>query len=157
LAGSSGKNMKKNIVAPRGYYFRVVKGIYGGWSVKLYKRKIGEIGHINLVRVYTGCYATHSHLDNKFHNKGLGALLYAKAIQWGIKHGYRIRSSGGSSRDAQRVWRGSTLKRWFDIKVKPGIDYYSKNPDPNRDTFYPRLKETKCRARSKKVNVKRRK
>ena len=84
--------------------------------------------------------------------------MYAKAIQWGIENGYRIKSSGGSSSDALRVWRGSTLKRFFDIKVKPGRNYHDQTHNPEYDTFYPRpKKEDRCRVSSKKRPAKRRK
>jgi GNAT superfamily N-acetyltransferase len=155
----NGETMKK-VVAPKGYFFRVTKNYYGGYSVKLFKkRKEGEIGHVNLVRLYSKCYATHSYLSPQFRNKGLGARMYAKAIQWCLERGLRVRSSGSSSDDAQKVWRGSFLKRFFDVKVKPGVDYRDKKtPVPRHDTFYPHpKKETRCRASSKKVNAKKRK
>jgi GNAT superfamily N-acetyltransferase len=156
----SGEVMKK-VIAPKGYSLRVIKGTYSGWSVKLFKKRSGkkseEVGHVNLAPLYSGCYATHSYLQPQYRNKGLGAVMYAKAIQWGLERGYRIRSSGSSSEDAQKVWRGSFLKRYFDIKVKFGVDYRDKKtPVPRYDTFYPRpKKEVPCRASSKKRPVKR--
>lgn len=148
-------NMKK-VIAPKGFFFKVerIRG-QGFVSVKLFKRKRKnslEIGHVNLCRD-EGWYSTHSYLHDEYRNKGLGALMYAKAIQWGKEHGLRVKSSGGSSADAQRVWRGSSLARWFDIKVR---NVYSNNP--NQDTFYPHIKkEDRCRASSKKHLAKRRK
>lgn len=147
----------KKVIAPKGYFFRIVKDCYSGWSVQLHKRNKGEVGHVNLVREYSGCYSTHSYLEAGYRNKGFGARMYAKAIQFGIERGWRVRSSGGSSEEAQRVWRGSTIKRWFDIKVKRGYNYGSEVPNPGYDTFYPRLKkEELARKLAKKRNAKRR-
>jgi hypothetical protein len=39
-----------------------------------------EIGHVNLIKVRDGYYETHSDLEDEFHGKGLGALMYARAI-----------------------------------------------------------------------------
>jgi GNAT superfamily N-acetyltransferase len=147
----SGEVMKK-VIAPKGYYFRVVKPyVHGGFSIRLFKKNnSGEIGHVNLQRKDNGDYGTHSYLFPQYRNQGLGALMYAKAIQWGREHGLRVRSSGGSSDDAQRVWRGSSLQRWFDVKVKSGYER-------RQDTFYPRLKkEDRCPVSSKKRPAKKR-
>lgn len=152
----------KKVIAPKGYFFRIIKDAYYCTSIQLHKRnKRGtkEVGHVNLVREYSACYSTHSYLSPSYRNKGLGALMYAKAIQYGIEQGWRVRSSGGSSTEAQRVWRGSTLKRWFDVKVRLGKNYHDKTPNPDYDTFFPRPKEEKkrCRVLSKKRPAKKRK
>lgn len=135
-------DMMKKVIAPKGYSFKIKSDRdYGSYDevfvIELHKKKKGRIGTVRLVKSYKGCYCTHSDLDDDYHNRGLGTLMYAKAIQWGLKQGYRIRSSGGSSFEAQRVWRGSSLKRWFDIKIKR--DHHSSD----YDTFYPYPKKEK--------------
>lgn len=150
----------KKVIAPKGFFFRIVKDYYSSWSVQLCLKETGhEVGHVNLCHEYSGCYSTHSHLDSKYRGRKLGAIMYAKAIQFGMSRGWRVRSSGGSSEDAQRVWRGSTLKRWFEIKVRKGRDYYTKELNPHCDTFFPKAKEEKrkrCRVSSKKRPAKKR-
>jgi GNAT superfamily N-acetyltransferase len=86
-----------------------------------------EIGHVSLIKVREGYFETHSSLNNEFHGKGLGALLYARAIQYALDIGWGVRSSGQSSELAQRVWRGKTIRKYFSIKLQKGEDsYYDK-------------------------------
>jgi len=129
------------VIAPKGFHFVVRQNPYDSYSIsiKLFKKN-KEIGHVNLVREYKGTYSTHSYLEPKYHNKGLGALMYAKAIQWGMEHCYRVRSSGSSSDAAQRMWRGKKITKWFDIKVRRGKDYNGVI-QPSYDTFYPKPKK----------------
>lgn len=129
------------VIAPKGFSFKVIRHDSYRIMVYLLKGPHNEVGHITLSQEYPGCYATHSTLLPRYRGKGLGALMYAKAIQWGLEHGYRVRSSGSSSQDAQRVWRGKSLRKWFDIRVKKGKDYYTKELRPDYDTFYPHLKK----------------
>lgn len=114
------------IRAPKGFTFRVKKVNERYTSVALYETMANrEIGHVSLIKVRTGYYETHSDLDENFHGKGLGALMYARAIQHALEKGWGIRSSGSSSQDAQRVWRGKTIRKYFSIKLK------RQNDDPN--------------------------
>jgi len=152
----------KKVIAPKGYFFKVVKDYYrnDGYFVKLFKRGIDEeIGNVNLVEEYSKCYETHSYLMPEYRNKGLGARMYAKAIQWGHERGYRVRSSGGPSDDAKRVWRGSFLKRFFDVRVYRCRHYRNKKIfGPIYKTFYPLpKKEDRCRVSLKKRSAKKRK
>lgn len=76
-----------------------------------------KIGNVNLQR-YRGKYTTHSFLNEKYHNKGLGIFLYAKAIAWCIKNNYRVTSSGSSSYKAKTLWESSRLREYFHIKKR---------------------------------------
>lgn len=49
--------------------------------------------------------------------------MYAKAIQWGLDHGFKMRSSGNPSVYAQQVWNGSSLRRFFSIRKNPDYVY----------------------------------
>jgi hypothetical protein len=120
-----GKSAK--IVAPKGYIFKSKKFDQYLTRITLHVAKSDKkIGYVSLVRVRPGYCETHSNLDSAYHNKGLGALLYAKAIQYGLSKKWRVQSSGSSSSMAQRVWKGKTLRKYFSIK-------YKKNP---HDTYY---------------------
>ena len=116
------------IRAPKGFTFRVKRVSDRLTTVSLTRTmSSNEIGHVNLIRVREGYYETHSDLNDEFHGKGLGALMYARAIQHALEKGWRVQSSGSSSSDAQRVWRGKTIRKYFSIKLKKGDDpYYDK-------------------------------
>lgn len=74
-----------------------------------------SIGDVLLEREDSKTFVTHSELDSFYRNKGLGTLIYAKAIAWAINHGYKVRSSGDSSDMAKRVWNGRGLRKYFKI------------------------------------------
>lgn len=115
------------IKAPKGYSFKVQKVTANYTKVTLHVVKGRQIGYVNLVKVRQDFYATHSGLDSAYHNKGLGALMYARAIQHALEKGWRVSSSGSSSDAAQRVWKGKTIRKYFSIKYKKGSDrYYDK-------------------------------
>ncbi len=86
-------------------------------SVKL-MQGANEIGYINLRPNYTkdNLYETHSWLHPDYRGKGIGTKLYARAIQYCLVNNYRVRSSGGSSSDAQRVWKSKSLRKYFYIR-----------------------------------------
>ena len=117
---------------PTGFFFKTSTGTYGDIFIKLYKRfrnSNRKIGQIRLVNEGKNKYATHSNLDYRYHNKGLGALMYSKAIEWCLQRGFRCQSSGYSSDDAKRVWQGKTIRKYFDIKVKQTESGQWANPD----------------------------
>jgi GNAT superfamily N-acetyltransferase len=117
----------KKIRAPKGYYFKVFKADkYRDVRVVLFTTiDHRQIGSVNLEKIPRGnFYATHSNLHFEHRNKKLGALMYAKAIQWCHDNGFNARSSGSSSSDAQRVWKSKTLNARFKIKVRNRTDYY---------------------------------
>jgi GNAT superfamily N-acetyltransferase len=123
--------MSKSIAkvrAPKGFTFRVSKMNERYTKVTLRLTLTNrEIGHVSLIKVREGYYETHSDLSSEYHGKGLGALLYARAIQHGLEKGWRVQSSGSSSSEAQRVWRGKSIRKYFSIKLKKGDDpYYDK-------------------------------
>lgn len=111
--------------APKGYYFKIEDYGNNNFYVRLYDRKnkvgTGPIGHIHLTNAY-GAHKkylmTHSSLNRDYHGKGLGAYMYARAIQFALDNGYKVRSSGGSSEMAQRVWRGHYIRKWFRITAR---------------------------------------
>jgi GNAT superfamily N-acetyltransferase len=76
------------------------------------------IGNVELVKWGNDSFATHSTLDPRYWNKGLGTLIYAKAIAWALNHGYKVRSSGGSSDMAKRMWNGRGIRQLFDIQKR---------------------------------------
>lgn len=118
-------NSIPKIRAPKGFSFRVKKVNQRYTSVSLHTTMPNrEIGHVSLIKVREGYYETHSDLNEDFHGKGLGALMYARAIQHALEKGWGVRSSGSSSSDAQRVWRGKTIRKYFAIKLKKGEDQY---------------------------------
>lgn len=115
-------NIVKKVKAPKGFKFIVRKNFYNNWQVnlyKVYKSHSVPIGNIELIRSYGKTYETHSNLESEFHNKGLGALMYAKAIEWCLLRGYKCKSSGYPSGDAIRVWKGETIRKFFAIKARP--------------------------------------
>lgn len=125
------KEIKKSelarVRAPKGYSFKVVPPDYaGGYTyVRLFKKGVPyHIGQISLENYGANTFATHSRLEDAYHGKGLGAIMYAKAIQWCLDNGYKVRSSGSPSEYAQRVWGGSSLRRYFSIRQIQNGSYY---------------------------------
>jgi GNAT superfamily N-acetyltransferase len=118
--------MKKkiNVRAPNGfrvkYRFEQYRGEIHNVYCELFDMSNNHyaIGQVELVRYRKGTFATHSNLDTKYWNQGLGRLIYSKAIAWALNHGYKVRSSGGSSDMAKRVWSGKGLRQLFDIQKK---------------------------------------
>ena len=110
--------MATKVKAPNGFSFRVHKS-GSTVLVALHKNGVKElIGRVTLVRVKPRIYETHSWLDQMFRNKGFGTLIYAKAIQWGLDHDFRVRSSSGTSEEAQRVWNGKGLRKFFSLRKR---------------------------------------
>ena len=108
------------IDVPKGYSFKISKGPYGrGAYIRLHTIKcLYHIGTVNLEKIRTGYYATHSYLQSEYRNKGLGVLLYAKAIQYALRKGWKVQSSGASSEMAAKVWKSRTIRKYFTIKYK---------------------------------------
>jgi GNAT superfamily N-acetyltransferase len=109
--------------APAGFYFKITPGDYG-FTVSLYKRRKRSnkmVGYIKLERheIITRnkfILETHSWLAPRLRGKGIGSLMYARAIQYALDHGHRVQSSGLSSDFAVRVWEGHYLRKHFKIK-----------------------------------------
>ncbi len=115
------------IPAPKGFTIKVDKKDPYHVMVKLFRAgnaKRAFIGRVTLYQRSAGVYETHSYLDDYYHGRGLGALLYARAIKWGMEQGYLVRSSGSSSDKARRVWEGKTLRKFFSIKKRKGEQVY---------------------------------
>ena len=67
-------------------------------------------------------YRTHSTLDSKYHGKGLGTMMYAKAIQWALSEGHRVSSSGDSSMLAKRMWTGKSIRKYCKVVARVRAD-----------------------------------
>ena len=108
--------------APNGFHWKI-DDYYHGESVyvKLCDSKDHVIGKITLDRLTekpVPQYLTHSYLDHEYHGKGWGTKMYARAIQWCLERGYRVRSSGYSSENAKRVWKGKGIREKFVIRQR---------------------------------------
>lgn len=109
---------KKVIRCPAGFYFKI-ENDSAGYQVLLFDKsnrkcrgkKPEDIGYIFLERIYENQYQTHSGLDDKYHGKGLGALLYAKAISFALKNNFKVMSYAYPSIEAENVWTYSRLLR----------------------------------------------
>lgn len=138
------KQSSVKIRAPHGYFFSVAKDRYEGKlesvtiELRLSKHRDQIVGTVALCHYDDIWYETHSDLNPEHHGKGLGTLLYAKAIQWGTKHGLKVRSSGCSSSMALRVWRGKTLRKY--CKVRTRYTRYDGKPKSEYDIFFARAK-----------------
>lgn len=121
------KSELARVRAPKGYYFEIDEPQFAGCYayVKLYKKGTDRyIGKLSLEPWGAKSYCTHSMLDDAYHGKGLGAIMYAKAIQWCLDNGYKVSSSASPSNMAQRVWGGSSLRRYFSIRKTKESSYY---------------------------------
>lgn len=122
-------NVENRVRAPRGFHFKIVEyknKKYPGSdhtrvSLRNSKDPEREIGHVMLYKqkrrrqIY---WETHSSLNQEYHGKGLGSTMYAKAIQWCLDNGYKVRSSGASSDMAKRVWNGQKIRQFFSIRKR---------------------------------------
>lgn len=114
--------MKSTVRAPRGFKWKITT-----YSPTHYDFAIIELhttsGHyVGSVRLCPGdrdkkIAETHSDLDSPYRGRGYGTKLYVRAIQWGLAHGYKVRSSGSSSSDAQRVWEGKGIRQYFQLRT----------------------------------------
>ena len=136
------KTVLPTLRAPKGYHFKVERSGKYHTYIRLFDSTKMQVGYISLVKLnYNDTekrWATHSYLRYDLHGKGLGALLYSKAIEWGLKHGYKIRSSGASSDMAQRVWKGKSLRQYFSIRHRA-------NKIHSAGTWYAYPKKATCK------------
>lgn len=127
--------MTIKIKAPKGFEFKIRKDKYDGRvSIELHpkdskKKAGGYIGRVNLVKAGVDAfgkdvYETHSYLNEDYRQRGFGTLMYARAIQWGVEHGYKVRSSTSTSAEAQRVWNGKSIRQFFSVKKKSWRNRY---------------------------------
>lgn len=107
------------INTPKGFSFRVNARDRKHVAIQLF-RSGNFIGRVTLYKRSTGVYETHSYLDDRYHGKGLGAIMYMRAIKWALEHKCSVRSSGASSDKARRVWEGKTIRKFFSIKKRKG-------------------------------------
>jgi GNAT superfamily N-acetyltransferase len=90
-----------------------------------------QVGSINLcfTKKINGRlkYETHSQLNPPYQNKGLGLLIYQRAIEFCLMNGYRISSSCSPSLMAQRLWKSRKLRSNFKVrKIKNYTFCYQK-------------------------------
>lgn len=110
--------MATKVKAPRGFSFKIRK-MGSSIFVALHKNGVKEvIGRVTLAKVAPKVYETHSWLHLDYRNKGFGTLIYARAIQWGFDNDSRVRSSGRSSGDAQRVWNGKGIRKYCSLRKR---------------------------------------
>jgi GNAT superfamily N-acetyltransferase len=133
--------MNIRIKLPVNYSFKVEK-LHDYWdgekiSVRLmYGKNHTRVGYVDLIPSYRKrSYQTHSYLDPKHRGKKLGALMYAKAIQYCHVNNLPVRSSGESSEDAQRVWNGKTLRKFFVIHKRYNNAWARQNKDDYEATW----------------------
>lgn len=89
--------------------------------VQLLDAKNNTVGKITLHEVSkrpTRQYETHSYMDEEYRGRGWGTKIYARAIQWCLERGYRVKSSGYSSDMAARVWTGNGIREKFAIRKR---------------------------------------
>lgn len=122
---------EKRVRAPRGFHFTIrvstnacfPSSDYAIVSLRDSKNPAQEIGHVSLYRQFypkmrRDHWETHSQLDSRYWGQGLGGTMYAKAIQWCLDRGYKVRSSGASSDMAKRVWNGKKIRQYFSIRKR---------------------------------------
>ena len=126
------------IRAPKGHHFFIYQEHDKNYiHVILLDKHNRKVGYVDLHVPYPykqKKVATHSYLSHHLRGKKIGTKIYAKAIEWALKHGYKVKSSGSSSEDATRVWQGKGLRKLFDIKSRHtdyGLTWYA-NPKPNK-------------------------
>ena len=119
---------------PQGYALKFTQNSNACYVVELLCHGV-MIGNIRLVNVRTNfgsnavnVLETHSNLDPKFRNCGLGVAMYAGAIKFGLQQGSAVVSSYAPSTLAKRVWTSQRLaqefvimklaKRWWVFKEK---------------------------------------
>ena len=135
--------MIAKIKAPTGFRFKTVVQSQYRTEIQLFdteKYKRSDyyarypIGSVSLVRdPDNGFFRTHALLSYDYHHRGLGVLMYAKAIQWALSHGERVSSSGRSSDMARRLWKSKSLRKYFMIKHLPNQLY--KNDVFNKERY----------------------
>lgn len=130
--GASPSEETKPIRCPKGYRFKITHRMYrsSGYissslpkgdtriiQVQLINTHLKEeVGYVDLVMTIDRFWETHSALDALEQGKGLGVLMYAKAISVGLKHGRQIvKSSARPSAQAIRVWKSRRLNNVYDI------------------------------------------
>jgi len=114
---------KITIRAPNGFQVRYRIHVYNKQIENVYcdlydlsKPSHEPVGWVELDRGVGKTFHTHSELFREYHNRKLGVLLYSKAIAWALNHGFKVRSSGGSSDMAKRVWNSKSLRKNFKIR-----------------------------------------
>lgn len=132
---------KITIRAPKGFRVRYQVNTYDNRIESVYCELVthpaGEYaGNVELERLNHSTFITHANLRYPYHNKGLGTMLYAKAIAWAFNHGFKVRSSGDSSSMAKRVWEGKGLRKYFNIRKL----YVKSNRLIAEETWYPSRK-----------------
>lgn len=127
--------MGNKISPPKNFKFKVhnIKSQYHSYEFRIElwnTRKSLRVGYIELERnpysrkilrdgkwVRPKAFTTHSNLLEEYRGRGLGTLLYAKAIEHCLKRGWKV-SSTSPSEWAQNVWESRGLRKFFSIKKR---------------------------------------
>lgn len=92
------------------------------YEVRLYRRKktVRVVGYVRLVLhpFEYRQYVTHSSLQKGLWNRGFGVRMYAHAIRFCLRRGYKVRSSTEPSWLAKRVWNSKRLNSKFSIRYR---------------------------------------
>ncbi len=78
------------------------------------------VGYVDVIKTISGYWETHSYIDDEHRGRGLGTLIYAKAIDGILKRGHEVRSSYKPSMDARNVWLSRKLNGLYDIEQSDG-------------------------------------
>lgn len=91
----------------------------GSATIYIYKkqnRKQKNLGHIVIDTWDRKTAQTHSRIQKSLRNKGFGIYLYALAADYCAANKINLRSSGGPSDMATRVWNSKRLRKYYTVK-----------------------------------------
>jgi GNAT superfamily N-acetyltransferase len=91
-------------------------------------------------------WITHSNIQYDHRNKGLGVLLYSRAIEFAHKNKIKLGSYPWSSNDAKRVWESKRLRKRFIIRKYCIRDNYNNDGE----VYYAYKKNNKAKNNSSK-------
>ena len=101
------------------------------FSVSKNKHKIGRLCTNHYYHRYgrfcKKVFMTHSSLNKKYHDIGLGIAMYSFAFNFLLSMGHVVRSDYSYSPFAQRVWESKAMNNLFEIKKRKQKDRYGSN------------------------------
>ena len=110
----------------------VKRGVYIGKGGRI-KRKRGvdynRYGSVGLYPMGSDPYnlgrdywETHSHVDLKLQNKGIGLYLYKRLIDYALRHGIKVVSSNSRNNKSDAVWQ--RLRKLYRIRYRKANDRF---------------------------------